>query len=77
MISRLLAIAAMTVSLSATAKGETFDEFASPFNAPDLKLPTEAGALGSGRKSMMFKPDGAGPFPALVIMPTCTDTSIL
>jgi len=72
MISRLLAIASIAVSLSATAKAEVFDEFAEPFNAPDLKLPTEAGALGSGRKSMMFKPDGTGPFPALVIMPTCT-----
>ena len=71
MISRLLVIAAMTAALSAEAKAETFDEFTSPFNAPDLKLPQEAGALGAGRKSMMFKPDGAGPFPALVIMPTC------
>ena len=71
MISRLLAIAAMTAALSAEANAETFDEFTTPFDASDLRLPAKAVPLGSGRESMMFKPDGSGPFPALVIMPNC------
>ena len=72
MISRVLAIAAIVAALSGVAAAaEDFDEFSDPFDAPDLQLPDQPQMLAAGRSSMMFKPDGAGPFPALVIMPTC------
>ena len=71
MISRLFVAAAMTAWVVSPVWAVTFDEYAAPSDAPDLALPAQVEKLGTGRKSMMFKPEGAGPFPALVIMPTC------
>jgi dienelactone hydrolase len=72
MVMRLLAIATIVAALSTTSEAaEVFDELSGPLNYPDLKFPDKPQPLASGRESMMFKPDGAGPFPALVIMPTC------
>jgi dienelactone hydrolase len=68
---RSLAIAIMLAALSLSAEAADLDELARPFDAPDLAFPSQPRPLASGRESMMFKPDGAGPFPALVIMPTC------
>jgi len=41
--------------------------------APDLELPAEPAYLGmfSGPKLALYKPDGPGPFPALVILHQC------
>jgi dienelactone hydrolase len=41
--------------------------------APDLELPTEPSYLGifSGPKMALYKPEGAGPFPALVLLHQC------
>jgi len=41
--------------------------------APDLDLPTEPSSLGvfSGPKLALYKPGGAGPFPAIVIQHQC------
>lgn len=72
MVCRFLAIAAIIGALSATTEAaQSIDELSLPFDYPDLKFPDQPQPLASGRESMMFKPDGAGPFPALVIMPTC------
>jgi dienelactone hydrolase len=45
--------------------------FEQPFTQPDLTLPDQPRPFATGRESMMFKPDGPGPFPALVLMPSC------
>ncbi len=72
MVFRCLAIAAIVAALSMTSEAaEVFDELSGPLNYPDLNFPDNPQPFASGRESMMFKPDGAGPFPALVIMPTC------
>ena len=72
MVLRFLAIAAIVAALSTTAEAaEVLDELSIPLNYPDLKFPDKPRPLALARESMMFKPDGPGPFPALVIMPTC------
>jgi dienelactone hydrolase len=71
MALRFFAIAAVLAALSAVGEAESIDELASPLDYSDLKFPDQPQPVESGRKSMMFKPDGSGPFPALVIMPTC------
>jgi len=72
MVGRFLAIAAIVAALPTTSEAaEVFDELSRPSDQSDLKFSDKPQHLVSGRESMMFKPDGAGPFPALVIMPTC------
>jgi dienelactone hydrolase len=49
---------------------ETIDTFARKLNHPDLKFPDQPRPAAPDM-NMMFKPDGPGPFPALVILPVC------
>lgn len=37
----------------------------------DLKFPASAEPFGYAKASKMFKPQGSGPFPAVVMLPTC------
>jgi hypothetical protein len=37
----------------------------------DLSFPASPEPFGYAKASKMFKPEGAGPFPALVMLPTC------
>jgi len=37
----------------------------------DLVFPAKPEAFGYAKASRMFKPEGSGPFPGLVVMPTC------
>lgn len=62
----------------AAAANETIDPFARKMTHPDLKFPDKPRPAsqdkprpGSQDMNMMLRPDGAGPFPALVIMPVC------
>lgn len=72
MAFRSLTIILMAANLSVSSvAAQDFDELATSFEYPDLKFPSQPRSLASGRESIMFKPDGAGRFPALVIMPTC------
>ena len=72
MASRLLAVAAVLAALSAPSEAaDTYDELAVAFDQPDLTFPDQPRALAAGRETMLFKPDGPGPFPALVILPVC------
>lgn len=45
--------------------------YAGPVIGNDLVFPAKPEAFGYAKASKMFKPEGTGPFPALVIMPTC------
>ena len=45
--------------------------YAGPVIGEDLVFPTKPQPFGYAKASKMFKPDGNGPFPALVVMPTC------
>jgi dienelactone hydrolase len=45
--------------------------YAGPVIGEDLVFPAKPQLFGYAKASKMFKPDGNGPFPALVVMPTC------
>jgi hypothetical protein len=42
-----------------------------PIIGEDLTFPSAPEPFGYAKASKMFKPAGTGPFPALVILPTC------
>lgn len=56
------------------AAAEIVDSFDVPIgNQPDLTFPDHpTDFVGAGGENRMFKPDGAGPFPGLVLLPTCS-----
>jgi hypothetical protein len=45
--------------------------YAGPLIGADLTFPPAPEPFGYAKLSKMFKPAGVGPFPALVILPTC------
>jgi dienelactone hydrolase len=53
------------------AGAQSFDPFDQTFTQLDLTFPDQPRPFATGRESMMFKPEGPGPFPALVLMPAC------
>jgi dienelactone hydrolase len=79
MFSRIVyGLAIFLATLSAATANETFDPFARKLSHPDLKFPDQTRPAsqdkprpGSQDMNIMFRPDGAGPFPALVILPVC------
>jgi len=74
MVKRLVSIAAFAL-LAVPASAQTYRDAVTRFaNAsPDLAFPTEAGELGAFSRLQMaiYKPTGDGPFPAVVILPSC------
>jgi dienelactone hydrolase len=50
---------------------EDFKIYAGPLIGEDLTFPAAPEPLGYAKASKMFKPAGTGPFPAVVILPTC------
>ena len=76
MFLQLLIVFAIAVMSAATAKAaDPFDVNKLPFNQPDLKFPDKPRPVGPDL-TMMFKPNGDAPFPALVIMPTCAGHTV-
>lgn len=68
--------AAVLIALAAGADAaETFDPFAPSFDAADLQFPAHPQSFGTNVGDALFRPEGAGPFPALVVMPTCSGRS--
>jgi virginiamycin B lyase len=71
MLRGILAGLTIVVAIGgATHANETIDPFARKFSAPDLKFPDQPRPAYPDM-TMMFRPYGAGPFPALVIVPGC------
>ncbi|MBI3707859.1 MAG: prolyl oligopeptidase family serine peptidase [Proteobacteria bacterium] len=69
-VAAVLSAVSLATSISAAEIVDNFDRPMS--NVPDLSFPDEPTEfIGSAGKSRMFKPDGAGPFPGLVLLPTC------
>jgi len=57
----------------AHAQRETIHPYLAPVDSnPDLAFPAAPSAFERKKATMLFKPDGAGPFPAIVLMPTCS-----
>jgi len=72
---RLLApLAMLLLAARFVEASDGLDPFANNTNVPDLSFPAQPQAFTPGRATMMLKPDGPGPFPGLVIMPTCSGT---
>lgn len=61
----------MTALATAPAMAQGPDPFDLALTQADLTFPDEPRPFATGHESMMFKPDGAGPFPAPVLMPAC------
>jgi dienelactone hydrolase len=70
MFSRLLTALFFCI-VAKEARCEIFDPFAVPFKQADLQYPNAPQPYGKEHADMLFKPDGAGPFPGLVMMPAC------
>jgi hypothetical protein len=74
MLKPLVSIAALLL-LTVSANAQTYREAVSRFAnaAPDLTFPSEVGELGtfSPLQMAIYKPSGDGPFPAVVILPSC------
>jgi hypothetical protein len=70
MLTRLLSALFLCV-IARGASAEIFDPFAVPFKQTDLQFPNAAQPYGREHEDMLFKPDGAGPFPGLVLVPVC------
>jgi dienelactone hydrolase len=69
---RLAALAILACAATAAAKPFDADELrVSAGRAPDLSFPTEASESFTVPRMALFKPDGPGPFPALVLVHQC------
>lgn len=71
---RPVTLCALLVCLiTSLAVAQPFDIRAAASQAPDLKFPESPKKLGlfSSLEMAIYKPDGAGPFPALVLVHTC------
>jgi dienelactone hydrolase len=70
-----LAIACALWSVSGVSLAQPFRDalLGAAGSAPDLELPAEAAYLGtfSAPKMALYKPEGPGPFPAMVILHQC------
>lgn len=75
MIRTSVAAGILIILNCAATAAEKFDPFALPFEAADLRFPPQAQPFGTDAEDMLFKPEGRGPFPALVVMPTCSGRS--
>jgi dienelactone hydrolase len=72
MLRAIIAGLIVVATCGAAAANETFDPFARKLTHPDLKFPDQpspAARPNAPNVNMMFKPDGDGPFPALVVLP--------
>ncbi|MBM3566106.1 MAG: prolyl oligopeptidase [Alphaproteobacteria bacterium] len=65
----LVAVAAIVVSISARA--ETVYPLGASPGGSDLSFPSAPVPFAKENATLMFKPDGPGPFSGLVLMPTC------
>ncbi len=64
-------IAAMVFAVSAGAQAQTFYPLEASPGGSDLPFPAASVPFTKENATLMFKPEGAGPFPGLVLMPTC------
>ena len=63
-------VAALLAIGGAASATEDIDPFARKLNYPDLKFPDQPRPAFPDM-TMMFRPEGAGPFPAVAILPGC------
>ena len=73
MLARLFLLTLMAFCASSPAAAEIFDAADLPMEKGlrDMAFPARPDAFGKANGNRMFKPDGPGPFPAVVMLPTC------
>ena len=73
-IVRDIVVLALLVVLPVMATAQTIeDRVRNALKTPDLQFPTEPTSFSIFRSGMaIYKPEGAGPFPALVILHSCS-----
>src|ERR1700748_2152044 len=78
MLRAILAGVTIVLSIGAAPANETIDPFARKWSPRNLSFPDPPRPASQDKPrpasqdlNMMLRPDGAGPFPALVIMPVC------
>jgi len=59
------------IAITPLASAEEVYSHALPPAGKDLSFPASPQPFGFAKANRMFKPDGPGPFPGLVILPTC------
>ena len=68
--AKLIPLLVLLMGQSASAQDNLYPQM-QPVSGEDLSFPTEPQPFGFAKANRMFKPAGFGPFPALVILPTC------
>lgn len=63
----------MALAIATPLSAEVVDAAQTPLgNAPDLTFPAAPQPFDYAKANRMFKPGGVGPFPGLVVLPTCS-----
>jgi dienelactone hydrolase len=70
-ILKSTALLFLFIQSAPASAAEDFNVYAGPLIGEDLTFPAAPEPFGYAKASKMFKPAGMGPFPALVILPTC------
>ena len=70
-ILQFAALLFMFIQSVAAPAADDIKVYAGPLMGQDLTFPAAPEPFGYAKASKMFKPVGMGPFPALVILPTC------
>jgi len=68
---KFAAIVLLAIQPSCASAIDNLKAYAGPVIGDDLVFPAKPEAFGYAKASRMFKPEGSGPFPGLVVMPTC------
>lgn len=66
-----LSLVLLFLQAASVSAADDLHVYAGPPIGQDLTFPAAPQPFGYAKASRMFKPAGAGPFPALVILPTC------
>ena len=68
---KFAAVVLLFIQSAPVSATEEVNVYAGPLIGEDLTFPAAPQPFGYAKASKMFKPAGTGPFPALVILPTC------
>jgi dienelactone hydrolase len=70
-IPKCVVVLFLLLQSAPASAAQDLNAYAGPLIGDDLTFPAAPEPFGYAKASRMFKPAGTGPFPALVILPTC------
>ena len=71
LIAKSAAALFLFIQSAPVSAADDINVYAGPLVGEDLTFPAAPEPFGYAKANKMFKPAGTGPFPALVILPTC------